>query len=94
MLEKGFYKQDGTCESHENVLAAAQDFSSILQTSGEGATVGALRRENDTLRQRVDELARKVENLEAGAQQYTKSKPKQRRPPSKQVGSMLVLTLW
>ena len=82
LLEKGFYKQDGTCESPENVLAAAQEFSSILQTSGEGATVGALRRENDTLRQRVDELARKVQNLEAGAKQYTKSKPNQRRPPA------------
>ena len=46
LLEKGFYKQDGTCETPENVLVAAQELFSIWQTSGDAPTIGAVQKEN------------------------------------------------
>ena len=64
LLEKGFYKQDGTCESPETVLVAAQELSSILQTSGDAPGICAIREENSVLRQKLTELEKKVENLQ------------------------------
>ena len=66
LLEKGFYKQDGTCESPETVLVAAQELSSILQTSGDAPGICAIREENSVLRQKLTELEKKVENLQMG----------------------------
>ena len=43
LLEKGFYEQDGRCESPETVLVAAQELSSILQTSGDAPGICAIR---------------------------------------------------
>ena len=63
LLEKGFYKQDGTCESPETVLVAAQELSSILQTSGDAPNICAIREENSVLRQKLTELEKKVDSL-------------------------------
>ena len=64
LLEKGFYKQDGTCESPETVLVAAQELSSILQSSGDALGICAICKENSVLRQKSTELEKKVENLQ------------------------------
>ena len=67
LLEKGFYKQDGTCEVPETVLVAAQELSSILQTSGDTPSICAIREENSVLRQKLTELEKKVDDLQVNA---------------------------
>jgi hypothetical protein len=53
LLEKSFYKQDGTCESPKTLLVAAQEHSSILQTSGDVPSICAIRDENSVLQQKL-----------------------------------------
>lgn len=47
----------------ENVLVAAQELLSILQTSGDAPSICAIREENNLLRQKLTELEKKEENL-------------------------------
>ena len=92
LLEKGFYKQDGTCESPETVLVATQELSSILQTSGDAPGICAIREENSVLRQKLTELEKKVENLQI--RENTRSSSTGRSSPGRFPGRGRSVRCW